>query len=221
VIKRVTKRALPLLVVVAVSGCGGGSTTTTTAAAPMTVTVFRVHAGKLRAEAAHVPRTHAVAAAALGALPVDADVSVAGGTAHVDAHEDLTAAQIAEVVYTLTQFPSIGRVRIGTRTLTRADVEPFAPPILIESPLPGARLTEPVVVRGTASVFEATLVVELRQDGNVVAKQTVTASTGAPERGTFHTSVAGVHAGPATIVAYAPSAANGEPQHLVRVPVTL
>ena len=54
------------------------------------------------------------------------------------------------------------------------------PPIVVESPLPDDQVATPVRVRGTASVYEATLVVELVQDGKVVAKKTVTASTGAP-----------------------------------------
>jgi hypothetical protein len=68
-------------------------------------------------------------------------------------------------------------------------------------------------------VFEATLVVELRQSGQVVAKQTVTASEGAPGHGTFSTTLHAVSTGAATIAAYAPSAADGTPQHEQDVPV--
>jgi hypothetical protein len=70
-------------------------------------------------------------------------------------------------------------------------------------------------------VFEATLVVELVRDGNVLDKQTVTASQGAPARGTFATTLHAPSAGPATVSAFAPSAADGSPQHQVDVPVTV
>jgi hypothetical protein len=75
-------------------------------------------------------------------------------------------------------------------------------------------------VTGTASVYEATLVVELVRAGEVLDKQTVTASAGAPARGTFETTLDGT-AGAATVLAFAPSAADGSPQHEVDVPVTI
>jgi len=65
------------------------------------------------------------------------------------------------------------------------------PPILIDTPAAGATVTKTVRVAGTASVFEATLVVQLVQDGKVVEKQTVTASEGAPGRGAFETTLHG------------------------------
>jgi hypothetical protein len=75
-------------------------------------------------------------------------------------------------------------------------------------------------VSGTASVFEATLVVQLVRDGRVIEKQTVSASEGAPGRGPFD---ATVHATPGalTVQAFAPSAADGSPQHEVDIDVTV
>jgi hypothetical protein len=70
-------------------------------------------------------------------------------------------------------------------------------------------------------VFEATLVIELRRDGKVLSKQTVTATAGAPGRGTFSTTLHAPSAGAATVAAYAPSAADGTPQHEQDVPVTV
>ena len=52
-------------------------------------------------------------------------------------------------------------------------------------------------------------------------KRTVTASEGAPGRGTFSTSLVAPEAGAATIAAYAPSAADGTPQHEQDVPVVV
>jgi hypothetical protein len=67
-------------------------------------------------------------------------------------------------------------------------------------------------------VFEATLVVEAVQGGAVVDKQTVTASEGAPGRGTFETTLR-ASPGRLTVRAYSPSAVDGSPQHEVDVDV--
>jgi hypothetical protein len=91
---------------------------------------------------------------------------------------------------------------------------------LVETPAAGTQVPGTFHVSGTASVFEATLVVQLVRDGKVILKQSVTASEGAPGRGTFDTTV---HASPGavTVAAFAPSAADGTPQHEVDVPVTV
>ena len=94
-------------------------------------------------------------------------------------------------------------------------------PIVIDSPEAGAVVPAAFHVRGTASVFEATLVVELVVDGKVVIRKTVTASEGAPDRGTFDTVLHAPNPGPARVVAFSPSAENGEPQHQVEAPVTV
>ena len=109
------------------------------------------------------------------------------------------------------------------RPATRDDYLDVTPIILIDSPAANSVWNLERHVTGTAAVYEATLVLELHQNGGVLAKQTVTASTGAPERGTFDASFSGVtaKAGPASIVAYAPSAENGAPQHRVETQVTL
>ena len=52
-------------------------------------------------------------------------------------------------------------------------------------------------------------------------KQSVTASEGAPARGTFETTLHAPSAGDATVTAFAPSAEDGSPQHQVDVPVTV
>lgn len=220
-----------MLAVFLAAGCGSSrsgaptapttTAATTTAPPPMTLTVFRVVGGSLRAETASVPQTTAVATASLAALGLPARVTVSGGTATVElAH--VTPAQAAEIVYTLTQYPTVQRVDVGGRTgLTRADVASFAPPILIESPAAGATVPRSFHVTGTAMVFEATFVLELVAGGKVAVRQTVTASAGAPERGTFDAGLRAPSPGPARVVAFAPSAENGEPQHRVEVPVTV
>ena len=56
---------------------------------------------------------------------------------------------------------------------------------LIESPGAGATVPATFHVTGTASVFEGTLVIDLVAAGKTVLHQSVTASNGAPDRGTF------------------------------------
>lgn len=231
--------AIPLLAaVVLLAGCGSqdasspapstiASTPTSTAggagaAAPMTLTVYPVRDGVVRPEVAHVPATTGVAAAALRALGLgDVPVSIANGQATVSL-PDASPAQVAEVVYTLTRFPSVASVDVGGRTaLTRADVADYAPLILLDQPAADATVPAQVHVAGSAVVFEASLVVELVRGGTVLDRQSVTATAGAPERGTFQTTLRAPSAGPATVVAFAPSAEDGSPQHEVEVPVTV
>jgi hypothetical protein len=211
-------------------GCGSSSTATepvTTATAPppvqpkpVVLTVFRVDNGLLRPRVERVPHTTAVAQAALGALGLKADVTISGGTATVTL-DHATQDQAAEIVYTLTQFASVRHVDVGGRAgLTRDDFASYIPPIFVEVPAAGEQVPGTFHVSGTASVFEATLVVQLVRDGKVILKQSVTASEGAPGRGTFDTIV---HATPGavTVAAFSPSAADGTPQHEVDVPVTI
>lgn len=224
----------PLLAVLfLLAGCGSSRTsapapstttvpaTTAPVAATTELTVYRVSGGVVVPTAVRVPRTQAVAAASLHALGLDASVAIADGTATVDLAQ-ATQTQTAEVVYTLTQFPSVRRVDVGGRTgLTRDDLADFAPLILVDAPAAGADVTTMVHVVGSAVVFEGTLVVELVRDGTVLEQKTVTATAGAPERGRFQTTLAAPSPGPATVVAFAPSAADGSPQHRIDVPVTV
>jgi hypothetical protein len=232
------RKRLPWLLLLAAcaAGCGTTSTVTTTVAAPppttttttaqipvspspTSVTVFRVRSGVLETEVERVPHTTAVASSALGALGLAAPVTIVDGTARV-ALANASAEQVAEIVYTLTQFPSVARVDVAGRTgLTRDDFAAYLPTIFVESPAAGADVPPDFKVSGSAVVFEATLVVELVRDGTVLEKQTVTASQGAPARGTFAVTLHAPSPGAATVSAFSPSAANGSPQHQVDVPV--
>jgi immunoglobulin-like protein involved in spore germination len=217
-----------LAVPLAAAGCGSSSsqppavttTPTTTAAKMMALTVYRLSNGVLSAETVEVPSTQAVAGAALKALGIDATVTISNGTATVDL-PGATDDQIEEVVFTLTQFPTVQRVAIGGKTYTRSDFDGRLQPILVDTPAAHARVAKTFHVTGSASVFEATLVVELEQGGKPVAHVTATASQGAPGRGAFDTTLTAPGTGPATVVAYAPSAEDGSPQHEVRVPVVV
>ena len=114
------------------------------------------------------------------------------------------------------------KVRIGNDVLDRSDLEDVTPTILVESPLPGETVSSPITVRGTSNTFEATMRVEIRRDGKVLVAETVTASSGSGERGTYEATLdAGATPGPITLVAFEPSAENGQPIHQVEIPLTL
>lgn len=58
--------------------------------------------------------------------------------------------------------------------------------IVLESPEPGANVSSPVTISGTASVFEGTVQLRiLDADGEEIATAFTTASAGAPQRGDF------------------------------------
>jgi hypothetical protein len=93
-------------------------------------------------------------------------------------------------------------------------------PIVVERPSPDEHVSPTFHVSGTASVFEATLVVQTVRNGKTVERKTVTASDGAPSRGTFDVTM---HATPGQLVvrAFSPSAKDGSPQHEVKVHVVV
>jgi immunoglobulin-like protein involved in spore germination len=224
------RATIPLAAVLVLGAAGCGSTTTSSApptisvrvetTPTMALTVFRADGGTLHAEVKHVPQTQGVAAAALAALGVDAPVAISGGTATVELAKAPND-EVAGIVYTLTQFPSVQKVDVAGRAgLTRDDFAGFLDPISIEAPAAGARVPTTFHVTGTASVFEATFVVQLVRDGKVLTKQTVTASEGAPGRGAFDATFTATP-GDLVVTAFAPSAADGTPQHEVDVAVTV
>ena len=176
-------------------------------------------------------------------------VGVADGTATVDLSSEFASgggslsmqARVAQVVYTLTQFPFVSRVTfridgedvegiggdgVPAREVTRDDLTNVLPPIFVDRPAPDTLVTGPVAVSGSASVFEANVSLRLEgPGGEVLAETFATAEEGAPGRGDFEATL-----GPetpveeptaATIVAYEQSAATGEETHVVRIPVTL
>jgi hypothetical protein len=93
-------------------------------------------------------------------------------------------------------------------------------PIVVERPSAGEHVSPTFHVSGTASVFEATLVVQTVRHGTPIERKTVTASEGAPARGTFDVTM---HAtpGPLLVRAFSPSAKDGSPQHEVDIRVVV
>ncbi len=145
--------------------------------------------------------------------------------------------RVAQVVYTLTQFKTIRAVQfhldgepvaaIGGEGIIvdspqrRADWEDFEPVIFVERPGVGATVASPVVISGRATVFEATIQLEvLDADERPLAKGFTMATIGAPDRGRFRERLA--YAGGASegfVVAYEASMEDGSRLHEVRVPV--
>lgn len=110
--------------------------------------------------------------------------------------------QVAQVVYTLTQFDTVSGVlfEVEGKPLkmtpghgillsgpqTRRDWRDFLPPILVTEPQMGERVSSPVTVRGTANVFEATVSMRLVDaEGKRLARSFTTATCGTGCRGTF------------------------------------
>ena len=247
--------ALALVLVAALAGCGGANqpAETTPRAEPATagettpLRVYFLRDGKVGPVARSVPHTQGVATAALQELlkgPTSTEqgiglttrvadgttlnyVSVADGVATVElSPEPVTPAARAQVVYTLTQFPTVEAVRFGAGAapVDRTDFEAETPRILVETPLPFATVSSPVRVAGTANTFEATFQVALlAADGTVLDGHFVTAASGTGTRGSYVTSVhfpAG-RTGDATLKVWEASAENGQPLGTVEIPVRL
>jgi hypothetical protein len=115
-------------------------------------------------------------------------LSISSGVATVQLSEQPSDdAARAQLVYTLTQFPTVKRVDLGAdRPVGRRAFERETPAVLVESPLPGESVESGFAVRGTANTFEATFNYELKDaSGRVLRKNFVTATSGSGTRGTF------------------------------------
>lgn len=175
-------------------------------------------------------------------------LSIAGGVATVDLSHDFESGggsvsmllRVAQVVFTLTQFPTVERVRfsldgepaaaIGGEGVVvdppigRREFEGQAPAILVESPAPFERVTSPLRIRGSANVFEATFGAEIADGaGSVLAEKVVTATSGTGERGTFDAELSFEPRTPGRLVltVFTYSAKDGSRQDAVEIPLEL
>lgn len=147
------------------------------------------------------------------AIPVGTelrDLAIADGIATVDLSTRFASgggslsmrARVAQVVFTLTQFPTVRAVRfrldgqpvtaIGGEGVMveppprREDFEDLMPLIFPEAPGPGETVRSPLRVTGTANTFEATFMVRLSTaDGRVLYEEYAMATSGSGTRGTF------------------------------------
>ena len=213
--------------------------------APAILKIYLLREGKVAVESRSVVAGPAVARAALGelldgptagetarglssAIPagttiedlaVDADL-----TAVVELSQPLDDEATAQVVYTLTQFTSIKRVRLEGEERVRADFEDLTPSVLVESPLPGEAVTTPIRIDGTANTFEATFNAEVVDAaGKVLGERFVTATSGTGTRGTFDAEVEfkATSDGPGELVVFEISAEDGSRMNEVRIPLRL
>jgi hypothetical protein len=99
------------------------------------------------------------------------------------------------------------------------------PAIVIDSPMCGGEVKSPITVKGTASLFEAALVVVVKDSlGQELARASVLASESAPARGTFSQELSFSLPGSSengSIEAFSTSARDGSVINVFSVPVTL
>jgi hypothetical protein len=213
---------------------------------PATIGVARaaissVLAGPSAAEAAAAVRSQIPESTALLGVRIST-----GGIATVDlsssfvssASPSMMPLRIAQVVYTVTQFPSVKGVRFaingqGVTVLggvpvqspqTRSMGSGYLPAITVQSPSIGEQVSSPVTISGTADVFEATVSVRvLDAAGHEIARTFTTATCGTGCRGAYSDSIE--YSVPLTqhgvIEVFESSAQNGQPIKVQRIPVTL
>ena len=147
-------------------------------------------------------------------------------------------ARLAQVVYTLTQFPTVDTVIFeieGARVTTfggegidlsapvgPADFEDLTPILLVLTPRTGDTVSTPVRVTGTANAFEATFQLEVVDPrGVIVAEKTVTATSGTGTRGLFDVTVpfALEREGWGAIIVFELSPRDGSRTNLREIPV--
>lgn len=175
-------------------------------------------------------------------------VTVADGLATVDLSGEFSSGggatsvlgRLAQVVYTLTQFPTVDRVQFeldGLPVTTfsgegvlldspvkRADYRYLLPAIFVDRPAWGAAAGNPMRLSGIANVFEAQFVVQvLDGKGDVLVEEPVRASCGTGCWGTFRTDVAyeigkGQYG---TLRVFEPSARDGSPVNVTEYRVWL
>lgn len=230
--------------------------------------VWFVFDGKLFAEHRIAPSTKAVASLAMEGLlagPIGPEaesgdttaipegtklrgISIADVIATVDLSDEFDSGggsagmflRLAQVVYTLTQFPTVEGVEFrieGEPVETfsgegivlegpqkRSDYEDQLPAIVVEDPVPGDEIHGPLTIKGNANVFEATVSIKVvGEDGETLAEDFTTATCGTGCRGTFEKriSIEVERRTPVIIKVFESSAEDGRPTNVVRVPVVL
>ena len=166
------------------------------------------------------------------------DITIKNGVATVNLSTEFKGAAAsfqggtatAQVVYTVTQFPTVELVRIeidgvaSGGALGRSDFQWILPAIFVDRPAWGASAGNPVRLSGIANVFEAQFRVQvLDGDGNLLADEPVTASCGTGCWGSFNTRVGYglAKAQYGTLRVFEPSAKDGSPINVTEYRVWL
>ena len=217
-----------------------------------------------------IPRTQAVGAAAMAELlkgPNDAELgarpamyttvpdgtrflglTIDAGVATVNLSKEFSSGggsasvlgRLAQVVYTLTQFPTVKAVKfeldgepvstfsgegvVLDKPVGRADYTDQLPAIFVDRPAWGGVLGNPARLVGVANVFEATFQVRILDSaGRSLAAGPVTASCGTGCWGTFDVTIQYTvgKAGWGTLQVFEPSAKDGSRTNLTEYPVWL
>lgn len=244
------------------------TTSTTAGGETTTIRVYFTKNEKIAAATRVIPKTQQVGAAAMKALlegPTAEEQQAGMGStipegttflgltieneiATVDLSKEYESGggsmsmfmRLAEVVFTLTQFPSVQGVNfkldgrpievlggegiIIDHPMTRADFEDQSPAILVESPTLGATVESPLRVTGTANVFEAVFRIELVDSQGVeLLDQLVTATSGTGTRGTFDVTLQfePTQTGPGSLIVYVNSAKDGSKVVVDEIPLIL
>jgi hypothetical protein len=175
-------------------------------------------------------------------------LTVENGTATVDLSPEFASgggsasmrARVAQVVFTLTQFPSIDAVafKIDGQALTvlggeglllqtpqrRTDWEDLSPAILVESPLPLTTVSRQLRITGTANTFEAVFRINVTDgEGRVVYDHNAMATSGTGTRGTFDVTAPldAPRPGVGSVIVFEESAKDGTHIHVVKIPIHL
>jgi len=200
----------------------------------------RMLTGPSAAENAAGLRTQIPAGTTLHGLRISAGIATADLSSSFESAASPSAMplRIGQVVYTLTQFPTVTGVRFSingqAKTLiggvpvqspqTRAMYSGYLPAITVRSPVIGAQVGNPVTVSGTADVFEATVSVRILDSaGHEIARTFTTATCGTGCRGGYSVTIpySVPRAQPGTIVVFESSAKDGQPVNVQQIPVTL
>lgn len=177
-------------------------------------------------------------------------IDIDGGTATVDLTSEFESGggsasmfgRLAQVVYTLTEFDSVKRVRFALdgepvdvfsgegivleQPVGRRDYEDLLPPILADwPPLFGRRVSSPVQIQGSANVFEANVTARLLdRNGDELVSRFTTATCGTGCRGRFEIELpyqVAVDQPGWVVLSDDDADGNGKPRFEVRIPVTL
>jgi germination protein M len=176
------------------------------------------------------------------------DITIQDGIATVDLSASFEAgggslsmaARLAQVVYTLTQFPTVdsvlfeldgepvevfgGEGLVLDHPVVRADYEDLTPAIFVETPAVWDTIdsSEPMRIQGTANTFEAVFQVNIVDAaGVVVYDDFAMATSGSGTRGTFDLSIPFMitRPGVGALIVFEYSMRDGSQTNLVEIPL--